>query len=535
MAVHGTLRHLVLAFFFTRSSSVYDAHQGVESARLYGNIDKYAYWYVDLLVGTPPQRVSVILDTGSTTFAFPCVSCGHCGKHLDPLFDFGKSSTARWAACDKDCRSTCRNDICSYYQGYTEGSSISGSYFDDFAMLGDALEHNPPVKTRMGCHSNENKLFYTQTANGILGVAPVHRGSTLLDRLFRDTSHVHGRVLSICLAEWGGRLKVGGYNSSYAAGDLQWIPLTQRGHTYSIQLANMQVDGKVIDFLGGRAREGLVDTGTTYTYMASKQYHALRSSIESYCASHNCGATLRGTCWQVAAGLQNFPSVEVSFEKAEGSFKWEPNAYLYRKGTSSRWCYSFENDGTNAATTLGASWMLHKNMVFDLEAERLGFVEATCPESKARPSLPTQAERSAFAAATTAAAAQEVQDSADAELELDSAASIIADAVSRDRSGTAEPKTIAAAHASQWNASENRSIFEEADALLREHRVKHPHEGSRKLFGIFFLTTAAAAIMVTCVKARRSGSASNTEGMSAQLMTVLEEGSPVAPFEADCS
>lgn len=42
--------------------------------------------YSFLWVGTPPQRVSVIMDTGSHHTAFPCVGC-KCGKHVrNPLF-----------------------------------------------------------------------------------------------------------------------------------------------------------------------------------------------------------------------------------------------------------------------------------------------------------------------------------------------------------------------------------------------------------------------------------------------------------------
>jgi hypothetical protein len=37
--------------------------------------------YSFIWVGTPPQRVSVIVDTGSHHTAFPCVGC-KCGKHV---------------------------------------------------------------------------------------------------------------------------------------------------------------------------------------------------------------------------------------------------------------------------------------------------------------------------------------------------------------------------------------------------------------------------------------------------------------------
>lgn len=37
--------------------------------------------YSFIYVGTPPQRVSVIVDTGSHHTAFPCVGC-KCGNHV---------------------------------------------------------------------------------------------------------------------------------------------------------------------------------------------------------------------------------------------------------------------------------------------------------------------------------------------------------------------------------------------------------------------------------------------------------------------
>jgi len=79
----------------------------------------------------------------------------------------------------------------------------------------------------------------------------------------------------------------------------------------------------------------------------------------------------------------NFPTVEVHFGKA--LTEWEPRGYLFRKGSSSQWCYSFEDDGPNAGTVLGASWMLYHEVIFDLTRKRLGIVPANCPEYKKRP------------------------------------------------------------------------------------------------------------------------------------------------------
>lgn len=229
---------VVVCLSVWRCDGIYDPVNHIESARLYGNIDEYAYWFVDLLVGTPPQRVSLILDTGSGLAAFPCASCKHCGKHIDPNFDISKSSTAKWTPCGGGCPGSCTGGKCSYHQGYQEGSAISGNWFRDWVRLGDAIQRNPPVYTKMGCHNNENKLFYTQQANGILGI----RGaSTFFRELFSDKKHVKTDTFSMCLAEWGGRLVVGGSNSSYHTGKAVWIPVNPS--SYGVTLSSMKVGG----------------------------------------------------------------------------------------------------------------------------------------------------------------------------------------------------------------------------------------------------------------------------------------------------
>lgn len=382
------LRWLLMDLLCPLCRGLYDPARKLESARLYGNIDAYAYYFVDLIVGTPPQRVSVILDTGSGVTAFPCKGCGHCGKHIDPLFDISRSSSAHWIKCGQ-CPGVCKSGKCNYRQGYTEGSSITGSYFTDMVRLGDAIQRNPPVLTTLGCHTNENNLFFTQKANGIMGIRPPAKGqTTLLQRLFEDQSHVDGHVFSICLAEWGGLFTVGGYNESTHLGKLSYVPLQPGSSYYRVPLTSMRINGKTIT----NFRSTMIDSGTTYTYMSTGCYKSLLDGLSSYCTSNSggtgksCGATRRGNCWQLPnsdEALDVFPTIDVVFDDV--TTKWIPRAYLYRKGSGNQWCVSFMNDGPNANTVLGASWMLHKSVVFDMRKRRVGVASATCPEHRERP------------------------------------------------------------------------------------------------------------------------------------------------------
>jgi len=379
----GTLGWLLLLASDLGARALFDPEHKIESARIYGNIDAFAYYYIDLIIGSPPQRVSVILDTGSGVAAFPCANCNHCGSHIDPAFDFAKSSSASWVSCGDGCAGTCTGGHCSYYQGYTEGSSISGYWFQDLVRLGDSLQHNPAVNARMGCHNNENNLFYTQKANGILGVGPSTRGNTLLKQLFQDHEHVEGSVFSICLAEWGGRLVVGGHNASYHTGPIQNVPLEVRSGYYQVHMTGLWMNGVE---LSGRMGTTMIDSGTTYTYMGAEPYNALRNAIESYCHAHNdCAASLSGKCWTVIDGLRRFPTVQTVFGNVRTD--WVPKAYLYRRGgdNSNKWCYAFENDGPGANTVLGASWMLHQEIILDMRTNQVGIVPANCPEYRARP------------------------------------------------------------------------------------------------------------------------------------------------------
>lgn len=365
----------------------------VESARLFGNINQYAYYFTDLMVGSPkPQRVSVIVDTGSSLCGFPCSNCEHCGRHIDPPFDIDLSKSAKWIACNDRCEGSCKKGLCGYSQSYTEGSSISGIWFQDLVRLGDKLQHNPAVNATLGCHLDERNLFYTQRVNGIMGIAP-HQNSgrpTILQDLFGDKQHVNTGIFSICLAEWGGLLTVGGYSpENHVNGtQVQWIPLVHSGY-YSVTPIALELGG--VPLVSGRENFGtsLVDSGTTFTYFPTQVFNRLTASLIAACTSGSgCGAHRESNdCWRLdndADDPAKFPPLTIVFEGG-ARVEWTPRGYLFQRGEPSLWCHAFAENGGDSDTVLGVSWMLHKDVIFDLPGSRLGVVEARCPEYREAP------------------------------------------------------------------------------------------------------------------------------------------------------
>ena len=356
----------------------YSAVGKLETVRLYGNIKDYAYWFVDLMVGTPPQRASVIIDTGSTVCGFPCNVCKNCGTHIDLAFDISASSTASWSSCSADCPSnSCMDNHCSYSISYTEGSSISGYWFSDYVHLGDAIEGNLPVKSNLGCHVSETKLFYTQSANGILGMAPSRAGAfpTILSTLFSD-ERINKFLFSICLASNGGELVVGGHNPAFnSPGEsLAWVPMRVESF-YQLPLSKLRIGSSIIGTVFGRT---IVDSGTTLAYFPPAVYKALVFQIE---AAMQGVTKASARCWTVS-DVSRFPIMTFEFDSVQ--VDWHPEAYMYAYSGSTM-CYAFA-DSEQTETILGASWMVHKNVVFDLNhPPRLGISEADCPAYSDRP------------------------------------------------------------------------------------------------------------------------------------------------------
>ncbi|CAD7937107.1 unnamed protein product [Amoebophrya sp. A25] len=392
---------------------MYDEAKKLEAARVYGSIHQFAYYFVDLLIGDPEaQRTSVIIDTGSSLCGYPCKGCSHCGRHIDAAFDVSKSKSFHWIKCNANCN--CQGDKCSYSQGYTEGSSISGHWFEDYARLGDTIQHNPPVKVKMGCHMSENKLFYTQKANGIFGLAGNGGGNlrtkpTILADILRDREHVNAKIFTICLAQDGGRLIAGGYNSSYhepVDAPIRYVPLGANSKFYVVSLSKTKVGGTLLPAANyGRT---IVDSGTTYSYFPTAVFRSLRKQLYSQCQG-KCGTRRGAECWSSPGTTEDnietkFPVIEM--EISGQWFKWHPRSYMYRRGKGSTLCFTFDDNGSGG-TVLGASWMIDRSCIFDLEKRQIGFADARCPHFSAanRPRAPQPGDFAKSSVAPVAPAA----------------------------------------------------------------------------------------------------------------------------------
>jgi ferredoxin len=98
---------------------------------IFGNATM-GYYYVEAYIGTPEQKQTLILDTGSNLTIMPCVGCQQCRHHLNNNFDPNKSSSFKKIEQNsKFLNWKCKffdddQENCVFHQGYTEGSAYIG-------------------------------------------------------------------------------------------------------------------------------------------------------------------------------------------------------------------------------------------------------------------------------------------------------------------------------------------------------------------------------------------------------------------------
>jgi len=280
----------------------------------------YGTHYVDLWVGTPPQRQTVILGTGSGAISFPCSKCKNCGEshHTDAYFVEADSSTYAKVPCDKCTIGQCKANYYSkesecrveayYYEGsYWKGSEsldmvYAGGPHSKFQNLPRVFDPNDrddadPLRAsqfkfqmRFGCTDDTNGLFQNQLADGIVGF---DNDVMSFWRQAYDQKVIDKKVFSLCLSRMdtvdregteAGALTMGGVDERLHTTPMVYGPLDPN-MMFVVDLrrmwlqengggVNVAVNGRselavpldVSDDVYDHYKQVAIDSGTTDTY-----------------------------------------------------------------------------------------------------------------------------------------------------------------------------------------------------------------------------------------------------------------------------
>ncbi|KQJ90483.1 aspartic proteinase nepenthesin-2 [Brachypodium distachyon] len=356
-------------------------------------------YLVDLAVGTPPQPVSALLDTGSDLIWTQCAPCASCLPQPDPIFSPGASSSyepMRCAGelCNDILHHSCqRPDTCTYRYSYGDGTTTRGVYaterftFSSSSSGGETTKLSAPLG--FGCGTmNKGSL---NNGSGIVGFgrAPLSLVSQLAIRRFSYclTPYASGRKSTLLF----GSLRGGVYDAATATVQTTRLLRSRQNPTfYYVPFTGVTVGARRLripisafalrpDGSGG----AIVDSGTALTLfpapVLAEVVRAFRSQLRLPFAANGSSGPDDGVCFAAAASRVPRPAVvpRMVFHLQGADLDLPRRNYVLDDQRKGNLCLLLADSG-DSGTTIGNFVQQDMRVLYDLEADTLSFAPAQC-------------------------------------------------------------------------------------------------------------------------------------------------------------
>ncbi|ETV94581.1 hypothetical protein H310_11849 [Aphanomyces invadans] len=352
--------------------------------------------YAEMYLGLPPQKASVIIDTGSHMTALPCTSCIDCGDHTDPPYDMTKSTTANYLTCAEysRCNSCESNNQCRVSQSYAEGSMWSALMVSELCWVGSlpaadgAADMNVStmlskygVRFPIGCQTRETGLFISQKENGIMGMA--QDPNTIVPYLVKS-GVLKANMFSLCFADTGGTMVLGGVDTKLHLAPPMFTPLLTTSGWFTVEVLDILIGNVSLNVPPSWYNSGrgvIVDSGSTDSYMPSsvgsafaalykKMAHGVAYREDDAVLLHPADQRTLPAIQFVLRGMTKGSSVVLSLPPTQ---YYTTNA----DGTVANNVHFTQSSGG----VLGAAAMANFDVIFDMANKRVGFAPARCDRS----------------------------------------------------------------------------------------------------------------------------------------------------------
>ena len=236
----------------------------------------YGAYYVDIYLGVPAQRQTLLIDTGSISTALPCSGCLDCGEtnHTNTNFAEHLSSSFRKLTCSECLKGYCdtTTNTCDVSSHYAEGSSWHGAEATDFAYAGglhsgsldpslqsndddvfsgsnpeNAVKYRFPLK--FTCMDSMVGAFKSQQANGIMGLGL--RNSSIWQQMYAAGA-LKNKMFSICFRKHPftprgkmprsiGALTLGGVDTRLNSSEMKYMQFKNSDDLFGVHLKDIFV------------------------------------------------------------------------------------------------------------------------------------------------------------------------------------------------------------------------------------------------------------------------------------------------------
>lgn len=363
--------------------------------KIYGNTTDLNYYFINMHVGRPPIKQSLIVDTGSQLTAIPCGSkCINCGSHSNIFYELKNESQI--LQCDSFyCKTNpigkCSNDNkCMFYNKYAEESTLEGFFFEEYVNFGLDENVGKGGNVILGCTTKESNYFFEQSANGIMGLGNSDMSFT---SMLYQRKIIPDNLFSLCLSYSEGYFTLGRYFNWTNREELKNISLLDHQNKYGANLSFIVVNytGNLISI--NKDIHTIIDSGSTLSLLPKDifdQFNKLfikncnnETICNNYYISDELGVCLRfihKRRYDSFRALIAMPNISFIFDN-QSIYDLTSEEYYYTQNfTENRTidiCTGFGTWNKNMIL-LGSNFMHEHNIMFNKRTNTISFARSNC-------------------------------------------------------------------------------------------------------------------------------------------------------------
>ena len=339
-------------------------------------------YYGEVTIGTPPQKFTVIFDTGSGHLMVPSAKCDSAACGVHKRFAMKNSSTAMaigWA--DEPLKAVeDENDRDTMVVNFAMGDAV-GQYARDKVCLGAETPFCATADFVEMTEESDNP-FKDAEWDGIVGlgqaVSDAHEFNIFSVLADDSAPKMSQPVFAVYLGrgiEDEAEISFGGVRKERMQGDLTWVPVYEEGY-WQFQFSDITVDGKPLNLChkyGDRKCQAVLDTGSSLMMGPQDDLTVLLKALHfPKDTQQNCSKNM------------TFP--KLGFVIANKTFEMDPDDYMDRSADNHApseqmetcWAHMMPvgDTGRGPIMVLGMPFLRAFYTAYDVKAKKIGIALA---------------------------------------------------------------------------------------------------------------------------------------------------------------
>ncbi|KAJ4808775.1 Eukaryotic aspartyl protease family protein [Rhynchospora pubera] len=354
-------------------------------------------FYVTVMVGKPPQKQYVLVDTGSDITWLQGSTCQPCFAQTSDKFTREMSKTLETVSwkddiCDGEDfirRRSKGMGRCDYTVNYDDHCYSSGYVVRDyFRLLGSRSAITKKLYFGIATEAEPNGAFINGMIGGILGMGnTVH---SLIGQISKES-----RRFSVCLDSRRGSLSLGKdvptIDGTFTNVDFIEQKYREYAWHYELVFSGVRVNNQIVDLSTVRNMQRIIiDTGSTNTYIGGQLYDLMTAALKEYFFQQHYLTISNGhngynLCYLYSGNIFPAPDVilpEVRFyfpggEQVFMSFQGGQIFKEYRINRSPLICFKLIRQEGDSSL-LGGEQLYGLLLVFDFKSQKLFYRSQDC-------------------------------------------------------------------------------------------------------------------------------------------------------------